>query len=238
MRVRSLLLASFACVTVAVAAAAPASAQELRLRSGKSLDVDAVQVLDRAVRVTMHRDGGTVQLLFPFTRLDAIVFLKTPWAQALTPIQRKRLELLAYLQHLVSEREKARKQKAGDAAEDEEPDEPVPPRPPRPAPRPEPEDADDPPPERPSGTDGRGRTGADERFRGRRPWRRDPPNVPGTERPGRGGSGSGGTPKGGGTGAGAPKGGGSSAGGAAGGGTGGGSGGSGGSGASGSPGVK
>lgn len=74
----SLLLAPLllAAGLLAGVAAPPAWADTIRLRSGESLEVDAVEVLEDRVRVTMQREGQAVRVEFKFEKFTPRTVLK------------------------------------------------------------------------------------------------------------------------------------------------------------------
>ncbi len=57
-------------------AASAAGAETVRLRSGKSLDVDAVHVLEDRIRITIFKGGGTAKVDLRFALLDASDLLR------------------------------------------------------------------------------------------------------------------------------------------------------------------
>ncbi len=71
MRARRLSVFLFAFLGCALFAAESARAGTIRLRSGKALGYETLKIEQRAVRITIARDVGTVEVVLPFRRLDA-----------------------------------------------------------------------------------------------------------------------------------------------------------------------
>lgn len=78
--------------------AAAASAETVRLRSGKTLEVDGVRILEGRIQISLHRDGGVARVDLPFDRLDAsgLLDLIDRHTDARDPVQRLRSARLAF----------------------------------------------------------------------------------------------------------------------------------------------